>query len=151
MFSRIFVMIYFFNWQTETKSLFWTDKKFVFFFNCSNWEKLVKASDEFVIHICIFFKIAKAQDTILVWLQLHSLPRWLATDAWNDRRGFEFQMWSLRRWCTFSNIIHEHELEMLLWNPCQSSESKSTTLGFCNYWKVSFFLHDWLMSLVSHK
>ena len=32
----------FFNWQTEKKNLFWTNKKFVFFFNCSNWEKIVE-------------------------------------------------------------------------------------------------------------
>ena len=55
--QNFFMNIYydfFFNWQTEKKHLFWTNKKFVFFFNCSNWEKileknkLVKLSDEFV-------------------------------------------------------------------------------------------------------
>jgi hypothetical protein len=28
-------------WQSEETLLFWTDKKFVFYFNCSNWEKFV--------------------------------------------------------------------------------------------------------------
>ena len=45
-----------FNWQ----KMFWTNKKFVFFINCSNWEKfvdknslnkLVKTCDEFVLKI----------------------------------------------------------------------------------------------------
>ena len=31
---------FFFNWQTEKKHLFWTNKKFVFFFNSSSWEKI---------------------------------------------------------------------------------------------------------------
>ena len=28
------------KWQTEKKLCFWTNKKFVFFFKCSNWEKI---------------------------------------------------------------------------------------------------------------
>ena len=35
-----------FNWQTEEKILFWTRKKFVFYFNCSNWEKFVEKISE---------------------------------------------------------------------------------------------------------
>ena len=31
-----------FDWRTETKNLFWTNKKFIFSFNCSNREKLGK-------------------------------------------------------------------------------------------------------------
>ena len=37
--------VFFFNWQT-VKKLFWSDKKFVFFFNCSNWEKFVDKISE---------------------------------------------------------------------------------------------------------
>ena len=53
-----------FNWLTE--KLFWTNKKFVYSFNCSKWEKfvekirgknswtkLVKKSHEFVIWISV--------------------------------------------------------------------------------------------------
>ena len=43
---RIFIMNFcyqfFFIWQTEKKELFWADKKFVFFFIGSNWEKFVE-------------------------------------------------------------------------------------------------------------
>ena len=47
-------MISFSTGKLRRKNLFWTNKKFVFFFNCSNWEKIcgkkfVKTSDEFVI------------------------------------------------------------------------------------------------------
>ena len=54
---RLFVMISFLiRKEIEKKKLFWTDEKFVFSFNCSNWKvcgknswnKLVKTSDEFV-------------------------------------------------------------------------------------------------------
>ena len=32
----------FFNWETEKKNLVWNSKKFVFIFNCSNWERFVE-------------------------------------------------------------------------------------------------------------
>ena len=35
---------FFYNWQTEKKRLFWTNKKFVFFFNCSNWKKILETN-----------------------------------------------------------------------------------------------------------
>ena len=52
-FLRIIVVI---SGKLESKNLFWTNKKFLFFFNCSNrekfqlkwWNKLVKTSEEFV-------------------------------------------------------------------------------------------------------
>ena len=45
---RIYEIYYDFllNWQTEKNKLFWSNKKFVFFFNCTNWEKLVKQIGE---------------------------------------------------------------------------------------------------------
>ena len=47
---RIFPMnIYydlFLNWQIDKKKLFWTNKKFVFFFNWANWEKSVEKNSE---------------------------------------------------------------------------------------------------------
>ena len=39
---RIFVMIYFSTGKLRKKNLFWTNKKFVFFFNYWNWEKFVE-------------------------------------------------------------------------------------------------------------
>ena len=40
---RIFITnicyYFFFNWPADKKNPFRTNKKFVFFFNCSNWEK----------------------------------------------------------------------------------------------------------------
>ena len=35
-----------FHWPKTEKNLFWTNKKFVFFFNCSNWEKFVEEIGE---------------------------------------------------------------------------------------------------------
>ena len=37
---------FFFNLQTEKKILFWTNQNFVFFFNCSSWEKFVEKIGE---------------------------------------------------------------------------------------------------------
>ena len=63
-FRRIFIMISFSTGKLrkiKLKNLFLTNKKFVLFFNCSNWEKfvekigekkLVKTSDEFVTSPC---------------------------------------------------------------------------------------------------
>ena len=44
-----------FNRQMEKKELVWTNRKvFFFFFNCSNWEKFVKTSGEFLLKPAIF-------------------------------------------------------------------------------------------------
>ena len=60
---------FFFNWQTETKHLFWTNKKFVFFFkrrkNCGkkSWNKLVwnyLTNSLTVFHFVFGFAKAKA-------------------------------------------------------------------------------------------
>ena len=39
---------FYFNWQTEKKHLFSTNKEFVFFFNYLNWEKFVKLIGEII-------------------------------------------------------------------------------------------------------
>ena len=41
-FLMYFCSDFFFNWQTEKKKLYWTNQKFVFFFNCSNWEQFME-------------------------------------------------------------------------------------------------------------
>ena len=41
-FFNEYLLWFLFNWQTEKKKLFWTNKKLVFFFNCSNWGKFVE-------------------------------------------------------------------------------------------------------------
>ena len=56
------ICIFFANEKTK---LFWTNKEFILFFNCSKWEKnrgqnrwtkLVKTSDEFVVTMCFIRK-----------------------------------------------------------------------------------------------
>ena len=37
---------FFFNWQTETKQPVLNNNKFIFFFNCSNWEKFMEKIHE---------------------------------------------------------------------------------------------------------
>ena len=52
----------------------------------------------------------------MVWLQLHSLWRKLALDAWNDRRNFELQVPHVFRECSVRNHIKQCGAQMFLWN-----------------------------------
>ena len=77
------------NWflfQLANK-LFWTNKKFAFFFNCSNWEKFVKQIGENIWWVCyIFFRLF-----LVKWQQLFSFLlqdcRWSANGKCPWRMG----------------------------------------------------------------
>ena len=70
-FSRnTYLLWFFFNWQAEKTNQFWP-KKFVFFCNCSNWEKLVKQIGENIswIHNFYYKKKKKLKNFMkMLWL-----------------------------------------------------------------------------------
>ena len=110
------------------KKLFWTDKKFAFFFNCSNWETSMDQIGENIwwIHY-IWWKIRSLRkDVIPLWLAslLSSLMPCSPTGSLIKTTYRRLLKRDLKHWVHFNCILRGKHKWLMLWNVYLSNNTQ---------------------------